>query len=118
MALKGLVQKQVKAALRIIADLGVDVTITKQTNETYDITTATVTKTTSSSSIIARGLQEGVRRNVTDSATTLKTSLLLDSLAVGALDSYDTVIFLSNTWELVSYIDDGYITTCELRRQL
>mgnify|MGYP003677220671 CR=1 FL=1 len=118
MAFRGTVQKQVQKALKIIGDLGVTVTIAKKTNEAYDIATATVTTTTSSASITTQGLQEGVRRESSDSASTLKSSLLLDSKAVGALDGYDLITISTVTWDLVSYIDDGYVTTCELRRQL
>ena len=118
MSLKRTVQKSVQKALKIIGDLGSTVTIAKKTNEAYDIATATVTSTPSPESIETQGLQEEVRRDIADSATTLRTSLLLDSNEVGALDGYDLIMISDVTWDLVSYIDDGYVTTCELRRQL
>ena len=116
MALKSTIQAQVRVALDLIQDVGDAVTITKTTEETFDFSDSTVEGTTAQNAISSRALIVNTRRDLSDGAPNLKSTVIFDTMAVGSLDGYDTITLRGATWDIVSYEDNGYIIEAELRR--
>jgi hypothetical protein len=119
MGLTQAVQKQVARALRKIGNLGTNVTIRKKALTEYDLASSSVIEGTTAPELIVPGFQEKVTRDVGTDAYSIRTSVILDSQVLdGPLDNYDQVILRGFEWNLVDVMDDGFLTTLELRRRL
>ena len=119
MALRTLVQSQVNAAFRLIGDLGSDVTLTNAAPVAYSFGTGTTQSTTQVSTASARGLIQETSRSLNNNDKSNQRSMLFPTSQLPAqFDQYDSIIIAGDTvpWDIVSWDDDGYLTTAVIRR--
>lgn len=114
MSYNKLIERNLVRAFKLLKDLAIDVTFTRQSSSEFNFATGTATVNAESPKVVKAVVLDSDKSS--DKSNSVKKSVLFKTKDVGNLNSYDTVVLPNGvSWKLGPVIKDtGFVAYVEL----